>query len=139
MDNFDLILTDTQYKIINNEYKKISLPQPVEILNLLTSIIHNLEINGFMLPLNLQNKTLNQLLNAKQLLNILYQEKSTNRALINNNPFELLKHLTNVSLKLNSHSLKSFYQTIYLKTNSLILNLIYEISQYFANKTIKIL
>ncbi|MBQ7798097.1 MAG: hypothetical protein IJ371_03140, partial [Clostridia bacterium] len=55
-----------------------------------------------------------------------------------NNPFALIAHLSQLSKQLNSYTLKSAYQIISLKSNDLILKSINEISNYFANKNLKI-
>lgn len=133
----DFIFNNFDYKQLQKEYNK-QLKVDNFCINYLNCIIKTLENNNFQMPLNLQNSVLNTLSNAQQILNLLYKKNSCSTLNLQNNPFELIKHLNKISLALNSHTLKSAYQILYLKSNNLILDATNQICNYFSNKKIRI-
>lgn len=133
----DFIFNNFNYEQLQKGYNK-QLKADDFCINHLNSLIKVLENSHFQMPLSLQNTILNTLLNAQQILDILYKNHSYSNLTLQNNPFELIKHLNEISLTLNSHTLKSVYQILYLKSNNLILEAIKQISNYFSSKKIKI-
>ena len=137
MDN--LVFSEAQYKQLQQEYSKQIPAFCTDPLNKLNSIISVLKINNFQLPLELQNNSINKLSQAKELLNILNSSDNYNNINLSNNPFCIISYLTEISIDLNKYNLKNIYQIICIKSNSLILETINQISNYFKNKNIKIL
>jgi len=136
MDNF--VFTEEQYKKLQQEYLKQTPQFNRELIAKLNCIIKTLENNSFQLPIELQNASLNKLLQAKELLNILYIDNSTTSLTLPNNPFALINLLTQISIDLNLYSLENIYKIISIKANNLILETIGQISNYFKDKNIKI-
>lgn len=136
MDSLN-IFSDDIYTKLQQAYKDKLTPDKPNT-NLLTSIITTLQTSNFQLPTTLQNNVLHNLSHAKEILDIIYNPTpSKPQPLTNNNPFQLIHHLTTLSLTLTSHNIKSPYQTICLKSNQLILKTIHDISDYFINKHFK--
>lgn len=138
MDSIDFVFNDNQYQQLRNEYQKTLTPTTKTHITLLNNIIETLKCNNFQMPLSLQNQILSNLSNAKQILEILNTTSTPTIPINPNNPFALIAHLSQLSKQLNSYTLKSAYQIISLKSNDLILKSINEISNYFANKNLKI-
>lgn len=137
MSNDNFIFNLNQYNKLQQGYNKVLTPNNFS-LSILNSLIKSLENNNFQLPLNLQNSILNTLLSAKEILNLLHKETSYKSSNLQNNPFNLIYNLSIISINLNSHTLKSAYQILYLKANNLILEAIKQISNHFSNKSFKI-
>ena len=137
MSNDNFIFNLNQYNKLQQGYNKVLTPNNFSI-SILNSLIKSLENNNFQLPLNLQNSILNTLLSAKEILNLLHKETSYKSSNLQNNPFNLIYNLSIISINLNSHTLKSAYQILYLKANNLILEAIKQISNHFSNKSFKI-
>ena len=137
MSNDNFIFNLNQYNKLQQGYNKALTPNNFS-LSILNSLIKSLENNNFQLPLNLQNSILNTLLSAKEILNLLHKETSYKSSNLQNNPFNLIYNLSIISINLNSHTLKSAYQILYLKANNLILEAIKQISNHFSNKSFKI-
>ena len=137
--DMDLIYSDKVYSKLNQEYKKLLTPNTSVSLEHLNIVINELQTNGFQMPLVLQNKILNYLNQSKQILDILYPSTAQNSKIhFTNNPFNLICHLTIISIQLSSIELKSAYQMLQLKSNNFILKSIKEMSNYFMNKKIKL-
>jgi len=136
MDN--LVFSETQYKKLQQEYSKQIPTFCPKSINKLNSIISSLKINGFQLPIELQNNSLNKLAQAKELLNILHISNTCNDISLSDNPFDIISSLSEISIDLNRYNLKNIYQIICIKSNNLILETINQISNYFKNKNIKI-
>lgn len=133
MDNF--IFTSSQYEQLKKEYEQVLQPNPTASLSLLNGIIKRLENNSFQMPLHLQNTIINNLFQAQQTLQILNPNHNLSSSLqFKNNVFSLLYYLSMLSNQLTSHLYKSAYQTIYLKSNNLIIKSITQISLYFTKK-----
>lgn len=139
MNDFDFVFSEEQYKLLSAKYDKILCPDLTGPANSLGNAITLLENNNFQMPLDLQNKVLNQLLQAQQLLQILFPQKPTpspNTA--PNNPFYLISILGQSSVNLRNPAMNTPYQIIAAKFNSTILDSINNIAKYFKNKQIKI-
>ena len=133
MKDFDFILSDEQYSKLQNEYNS-SLKSTTEFcVRHLNSIISTLQINGFKMPITFQNKILTQLIESQQILNIIFIDTYTTPLNLNNNPLKLLYELALLSSNLNSYSIKSPYQILFLKTNALIIDCIMQILKQFSN------
>ena len=138
MNNFDYIFTQEQYEQLNQAYSK-KLHQSTSSISIdLNSVVTTLEKHAFNLPTKLQAKIQNNLLQAKEILHLVYIADSTQTITINNNPFHLISILASISNKLNSYTIKSPYQTLFLKANELIISSIELIANNFENKLIKI-
>ncbi len=141
MNEIDYIFTDKQYDILKKEYEKTFSPQNEIFLSKLNNVISLVENQGFNMSISFQNKILSMLNNAKQILSITTNSSEDiffENTSIKNSPFELIKILSNLSKEINSYEIKNSYKIIYLKINNLLLEIIYEISNYFANKKLKI-
>ena len=138
MDNF--ILNDEQYTKLKKEYAQTLTPSPQQNLMDLYTIIQILQSKNFGLPIAVQSKILNSLQQAHQILSIACTNTShaQSTSTPKNNPFGLIKSLCTISKDLTSIPLKSPYQTIYLKANSLITDCTIDVLSYFENKNIKI-
>lgn len=132
MKNFDNILTEQQYSNLQQEYSKVLRPEDHDCLDLINGIISALEINGFMMPLKMQNELQNTLRNAQQILNISHQKSSAIPLNISNNPFALIHQLSLLSNKLTSiYEFKSPYYILNSKANHFVIKCIEDISKYF--------
>ncbi|MBQ8522507.1 MAG: hypothetical protein IJ458_02445 [Clostridia bacterium] len=138
MDNIDYIFTDKEYDTLNKKYSQALKPCACDCINELSSVINELESNSFQTPLNTQNKVLSNLYQSKKTLELLHKNVTTKNIKFSHNPFNLIYHLNNISTKLNSHTIKSPYQIIYLKSNEFILKSINILCEYFMSKNIKI-
>lgn len=138
MNNFDYIFTPEQYEQLNQAYSKKLYQNTSSISIDLNSVVTTLEKHGFNLPAKLQTKIQNNLLQAKEILHLVYIADSTHSITINNNPFQLISILASISNRLNSYTIKSTYQVLFLKANELIISSIEIIANNFANKSIKI-
>lgn len=139
MDNF--IFSDEQYLQLQTEYaKQLNTAHHLQ-LNRLDDIITNIENNNFGLDLSMQNTVKSDLIQAKQILEILHLTPNQNSNYISDstsNPFELVYMLSTLSYELNNEMPSSPYQLIFSKANKLITNCIIEIANYFKNKNIKV-
>lgn len=140
MNYFDFIFNDNEYNKLKNEYDKLLSNNTDNCLAKLNNLIKLLEINSFDMPIDLQNSVLDLLLQAQNILKIINTESKPNKipSPQSTNIFTLIKQLCELSVELNSHTLKSAYQIICLKSNNFILNAINKISAYFENKKLKI-
>lgn len=138
MNDYDCVLSNEQYDKLNEAYSASLHEKTSGILIDIESFIHTLEQNGFGLPRKLQAEILSHLTHAKQILNLLHDQPFHKTELFETNPFHLIALLTELSIKLNSHTLKSAYQILFIKTNNIILECIKIISAHFSNKTLKI-
>lgn len=137
MNDIDFIFTNKQYETLRKEYTFALTPNLKSCTETLNTLIKIIENQPFNLSINLQTSVHNTLLNAKQILDIISPTNNTIDLNLSHNCFELIHQLTEISIKLTSHSFKSPYQTLCLKSNNLILFAIKEISNYFANKKLK--
>lgn len=130
MDNFN----DFQFNQIEKEYSKLFTPQIDKYLTTLNLIISNLEINGFKMPLLIQNELHLSLLEVKQILETLSINKQTipYKHPQSNNPIKLLLDLNTLSQQFNQHSLKSPFYLLLNKSNTIILNCTNKILKYFS-------
>lgn len=127
--------SNLSYNKMQVEYSKLFTPQINNYLNDLNTIISSIEINGFGMPLIVQNQLYSTLLEVKQILHILSINKpfNTNNHIHSNNPLSLLLSLNTLSQQLNQHALKSPFYTLLNKSNNLILNCTNKILNYFLN------
>ena len=132
MDNLNK-LDDFNCSEIQKEYLKLLTPEIDRYLDNLNTIISNVEINGFKMPLLLQNQIYSILLEAKQILTTLSINKHyiKHNQSFENNPIILLLNLNILSQQLNKHTLKSPFYLLTHKANNLILNCIGMILKYF--------
>ena len=137
MKNIDFIFDENDYRHLKKEYDK-NLAIDANIAYDLNRLTLTLESNNFQMPIMLQNDILNTLSQALDILNILHPGVKGHPQHLNNNIFEFINVLSQISIKLNSHSIKSAYQILYLKTNDLLLDCINKISKHFSNKKLKI-
>lgn len=134
----DFILNEEQYLELKNKYDELLIPKPNFSINELNQLILCLQNNNLKMPLSLQNKIYSQLLQAKEILNIVYTNQPTGTHSEINNIFKLIHHLCSISKELTANTLKSPHQILQLKANNLILECLVEISKYFSDKKIKI-
>lgn len=130
----NLIFSDEQYSQLQQAYSHTLSVQNPDIIYKLTNLINNLKIQSFNLPLNTQNKVLNKLERASELLHIIYKSFKFKTTQIKNNTFELILNLCYLSQFLTQHPFNGPYQTIYFKSNQLIMDSILEIVKYFSSK-----
>ena len=138
MDNIDFVFSEAEYDKLNREYSKQFVPDVSRPISYLNGLIEQVEKNSFQMPLTLQNKILNNLLSAKQILNILHRNNAIKSFTVQNNPFALIEQLSTLTLELNHFTLKSPYQILSLKAVNILLEAIKQISNYFSNKKLKI-
>ena len=129
---------NSTYKQMEKEYSKLFTPEIENCLVGLDNVIASLEINGFGMPLIIQNQIYSTLLEAKQVLCTLSINKqtSTYKHPPTNNPLSLLLSLNTLSQQLNQHSLKSPFYLLLNKANNLILICINKILKYFLKSKI---
>ena len=139
MDNF--IFTEQQYLQLKNAYEHFMGISPETILSDISSLISLLEYNNFNLPLILQNKVLNNLSTAYEIISVVFNDKPTHQQIQmhHQNPFNLIKPLCQISINLTKYEFKSPYQIILLKANNFILKCIDIVCDYFSNKPLKTL
>jgi len=138
MDNIDFVFSEAEYDKLNREYSKQLVPDISRPISCLNGLVEQVEKNSFQMPLTLQNKILNNLLSAKQILNILHRNNTIESFTVQNNPFTLIEQLSTLTLELNHFTLKSPYQVLSLKAVNILLKAIKQISYYFSNKKLKI-
>lgn len=131
MKDINLILSNKQYELLNQEYNKLIQPNEFEHISTLKQIIKTLQYNSFKIPRNLQQNILIELSNAYQIINLIYRKRPRTTIQVNNNPFDLIFHLSQVLLKLNLHSFKSPYLILNLKASCIITNVIIKLSRHF--------
>ncbi len=136
MCNFDFVFSDEQYKLLSDGYKNIFTPNLSTTSNALNNTISLLEIQGFGMPLNLQNSIRNLLIQSYEILNILHKPQTHTHQPLNYNPFGLINALSQISINLNQFQPHTTYQALAAKANNLILQAINKISKHFQNKSI---
>lgn len=131
----DYILDNKQYEKLNKAYQSILNTDIANIIKLLGVLISSLKNNNFTLPRLLHREIFDNLVQVKQMLNVLYIDNTNHHpSIISHNPFNLIFHLCEISQQLNSHTIKSAYQILYLKSNLILINCIKKICEYFSNK-----
>ena len=134
MNNFGNIFSDKQYELLSKEYNKILAPDFVPAINLLQSVISSLEINGFQMPLNMQNKIRNNLLQVQQIIQILCSAQPENSKPLTNNAICLINALVEILATINTTPPTLSYSSLILKLNNIILATLSDITKYFENK-----
>ena len=138
MNDLDFIFDKNEYKLLKNAYDKKIAPHPEDIINKINNLIESLKNNSFQMPLYLQNDILNNLLQVQNILYILHKQDPNQSQPIKNSLFDFMYNISNISMLLNSHIIKSPYQVLYLKANNLLLQCLNKILKYFTEKTLKI-
>jgi hypothetical protein len=134
MNDFNQIFTNEQYILMQQAYEKSMQPQPQQFQNILQSIINTLNHLSFKIPPTLQTQIIQSLSQAQQILSITFSKTPHSTLPISHNIFNLISHLIQLSNELTSHSIKSPYQTLLLKSNKIILQTIQQICSYFENR-----
>ena len=131
MYNDDFILSDQKYSELNSAYSKLNQSHFSGAIEQLSSLCTIIENNSFGLPLSIQNSIRHNLLEAREILTLIFQNRTQSHKPLNNNPVALIHELANISRTLNYKSFKSAYYILSCKANNIILQSIIDICKYY--------
>ena len=134
MKELDFVLSDKQYRILQQQYSSTINKDIWIVSKHLNGIISCLQTNGFGMSAEAKIQILNHLLLAKDIITLVLPNKYGPTIQLNNEPLKLLYELSYLSTKLNSINHKSPLQIIFSKTNSIIIECINKICWHFLNK-----
>ena len=119
MKELDFVLSDKQYRILQQQYSSTINKDIWIVSKHLNGIIYCLQTNNFGMSAEAKIQILNHLLLAKDVITLVLPNKYGPTIQLNNEPLKLLYELSYLSTKLNSINHKSPLQIIFSKTNSI--------------------
>lgn len=126
LDNFQLIK-------MQKEYSKMFIPKIDDYIKNLNTIISSVEINGYGMPLLVQNQIYANLMEVRQILSTLSINKpiTPHHNPPTTNPLILLYNLNTFLQSINKYTFKSPFYILLNKSSNLIISSMDKILKYF--------